>query len=422
MALLSFFNRSFRPEEPKSTRSMFFGNSGGTNITADTAMEVSPFYRGVIYISTQVAKLPAEVKDEDFNIVKNHHVRKLVKIKPNPEMNYMMFMLWLIQTSIIKGNAYCEIERNNAGMPIAIWPIPHHYVCPIRDQDDGSLWYRVANVQGRQRDVFVPAKNMFHLRNFHTLDGITGMSIVEYATEILGIAKGADKFSNSTFANGAHPSGVLEYPGKLSEEAEKRLLKSWKEQHGGRKTGGTAVLQEGAKYNPITSTMEDLQFIDTKKMSVKDIARFLGLPPSKLFDTDAATFNNIENSNLEVATDTLDAWVRNFEMECNDKLLNQSYKGYQVELDIYQIFRGDMETRGEYFNKMMQVSGINPNEIRKKEGLPSYEGGEKFYIANNNFAPIDRIDEIIDSQVKGKETDQQIAAAFNKRLENKKKN
>jgi HK97 family phage portal protein len=200
------------------------------------------------------------------------------------------------------------------------------------------------------------------------------------------------------------PSGTLEVPGQLSPEAYERLKTSWAANTGGKKTGSTAILEEGVKYSPISHDPQSLQFLESRKFTVLDIARFLGLPPTKLFDTQAATFSNIENSNLEVAVDTLDAWCRAFESEADIKLLNNQFGGRHSELDLYAIFRGDMSTRSEYFNRMMQMSAITPNEVREKEGMAPYPGGNRYYIANNNFAPVDRIDEVLDANIASKQS------------------
>ena len=195
------------------------------------------------------------------------------------------------------------------------------------------------------------------------------------------------------------PSGILTHPGRLSDEAYDRLKNDWKESHGGRKTGGTAILEEGVSYSPIAHTPDVMQFLESRKFNVIEIARFLGIPPTKLFDSDSAKFNNIEHANLEVATDTLDAWARNLESEADVKLLAGRKGGRFTELDLYAVFRGDMVTRSTYFKNMMSVGAMTPNEIREKEGMAGYDGGDRFYIATNNFSPSDRIDEIIDSQV-----------------------
>jgi HK97 family phage portal protein len=177
------------------------------------------------------------------------------------------------------------------------------------------------------------------------------------------------------------------------------VKQSWKENHSGRKSGGVAILEEGTKFNPTSMSPDVLQFLQSRQFNVLEIARFLGLPPTKLFDVTAATYSNQEQSNLEVATDTLDAWARALESEADVKLLNKQYGGRRSEMDLYAIFRGDMNTRANYFSKMMQVSSLSPNEIRMKEGLAPYEGGDRYFIAVNNYSPADRIDEIVDAQI-----------------------
>ena len=176
------------------------------------------------------------------------------------------------------------------------------------------------------------------------------------------------------------------------------MAQSWKESIGGRKTGSTAILEEGVVYTPISHSPNLLQFVETRKFGVIEIARFLGVPPIKLFDMDSAKYGNMEQVQLEVATDILDAWARNFESEIDVKLLKGRRAGYRCELDLYAVFRGDMSTRSTYFTKMMQSAAMTPNEIRTREGMSPYAEGDRFFIANNNFAPMDRLDEIVDKQ------------------------
>jgi hypothetical protein len=73
-------------------------------------------------------------------------------------------------------------------------------------------------------------------------------------------------------------------------------------------------------------------------------------------------------------------------------------------MDLYAVFRGDMTTRANYFSKMMQSAAITPNQIRVKEGMAPYTGGDRYFVAVNNYSPADRIDEIIDAQVAPKPT------------------
>lgn len=385
-------------KSPNVARRPFFYRSG-TVVDEEGSMRVAAFNRGIIYISTQIAKLPWDVKDRNNNIVENP-ISKLINLKPNPEMNAFFWRLVMVQQAIVQGNAYAEIERDGLGRAIALWPLDSRGMGVVRTSS-GQLVYQYSDPSGGT--VFLNPRDVFHLRNFHTMDGLVGQGVVAFGRDVLGIQIAADKMASGIFFNSGIPSGVLEHPGKLSDEAYARLKKSWDEQQGGRKSGSTSILEEGLKYTSINVQPDVLQFLESRQFGVLEIARFLGLPPTKLFDTAASTYSNVEQSNLEVATDTLDAWAANLEMEADVKLLNDRYDGKFTDIDLYSIFRGDMKTRSDYFKAMMSVAAMTPNQIRAREGMPGYgPKGDNYYVATNNFTPVDRMDEIIDADIKQK--------------------
>lgn len=368
---------------------------GKTLVNENAAMQVAAFNRGLIYISSQIAKLPWDVKDKDFNIVKGP-ISDLLNLAPNPEMNAFRFRLMMVQQSIIHGNSFAEIERNFAGQPIALWPLESDSMEIMRTRG-GQLVFRYSNPDGPTVDL--SPRDVFHLPNFHTKDGIVGQGIVSYGRDVLGIQIAADQMASGIFHNSGIPSGLLKHKGRLSDEAYKRLKESWDEQRSGKKTGTTAILEEDMTYEAVNIEPEALQFLQSRQFGVLEIARFLGVPPTKLFDVTAATYSNVENANLEVATDTLDSWATNLEMEADVKILNYRYGGRFTDIDLYSIFRGDMKTRSDYFKAMMGIGAMTPNQIRAREGLPPYEEGKNYYIATNNFTPVDRMDEVIDADI-----------------------
>jgi HK97 family phage portal protein len=362
-------------------------------------MQVAAFNRGIVYISTQVAKLPWDVKDAANNILPGG-VGNILGLAANPEMNSFRWRLFMIQQAIIHGNAYSEIERDGVGRVLALWPLVSQNMELVRSES-GQLVYKYWNIDGEV--VYMSPRDVFHLPNFHTKDGLVGQGVVSYGREVLGIQIAADGMASGIFHNSGIPSGILSHPGKLSDDAFKRLKESWAQQQGGRKSGSTSILEEGLKYEAVNTDPEALQFIQSRQFGILEIARFLGVPPTKLFDTTAATYSNVENANLEVATDTLDSWATNLEMEADVKLLNNRYGGRFSDINLYAIFRGDMKTRSDYFKSMMGISAMTPNQARNLEGLPGYgKEGDRYYIATNNFSPVDRLDEIIDADIEQK--------------------
>jgi len=408
MGVFSFFNKKsnkkkYEQSEPISPRNIY-NRSGGTVVGPNSSMKVSAFYSGVVYISTQVAKLPWYVKDVKNKKIYNS-IYNLLNLAPNLEIDAMDLKLFLVQSAIIFGNGYAEIVRNKMGQIVELWPILSTDVQATRFE--GQLVYRIVGGSSLHpgEDAYLRPQEIFHLKNFFTQDGFNGQGVVAYASEVLGIALGADRFANSLFANGGMPSGVLSAESSLSDTAAGRLKESWKTAHGGRKIGGTAVLEEGVKYTPISHDPQVLQFLESRQFSVLEIARFLRIPPTKLYDIQAAKFNNMEQENLSVATDILSSWTKRLEIQADIKLIANSTgsKRQHTDMDLNDLFRGDMDTRSQYFSRMMQNAAMTPNEIREAEGREPYNEGNEFYIATNNFSPISRMDEIIDSQIKSKD-------------------
>jgi HK97 family phage portal protein len=379
---------------------MFFG-SKNLYIDDDVAMTVAAFNSGVIYLATQMAKLPWLVKKSDKSIEESSKLAIKLNRNPNPETTAFCLRVTSMIEAIVTGNAYWEIERTVDGKIRNLWHIPASDVQPWRDQN-GRLWYRVTGgsaMNTAQGILMLRPEDVYHLRNFHMKDTITGLGVVDYAANALGVSAGADKFANSLFANGGLPSGTLEVTGKLSNDAHQRLKEGWDAATTGRKTATTVVLEEGTKYNPISLAPDVMQFIETRKFGVPEIARFLRVPPTKLYDLTQSTFNNIENENIAVANDTLDPWARNMENEADKKFLGNDYTRH-TEIDLFQVFRGDMETRSKFYNQMFGVGAMTPNQIRTLEGWSVYDEGNDYYIASNNFTPINRVDDVIDSQIK----------------------
>lgn len=405
-ALTRFWNRiTSAGRYITGPRSSFF-HRGVTTVNEDTSMKVAAFHRGLMYLTTQVAKLPWDVKDAENNILTGG-ISNLLNLCPNEEMTAFQFRLYIQSQAVLHGNGFAEIERNYLGTPINLWPLDSRKMEILRT-DTGKLVYKYWNEGGEPS--YMSPKDVFHIRNFYTKNGIVGQGLIAYGSEVLGIQIAADDMAAGLFHNSGIPSGTITHPGKISDEAYKRLKDSWRAEQGGKKTGSTSVLEEGMKYVPIEIDANMLQFLDSRKFGVLEIARFLNVPPTKLFDVTAATYSNVEQSNLEVATDILDAWAINFELEADVKLLNNRYAGRFTDMDLYSVFRGDMKARGDYYKTMMGIGAMTPNQIRIREGMTKYKEGENYYIATNNFTPVKFIEDLIKADIEGKKKSNQPPA------------
>lgn len=397
-----------RTDQPLVSSRRFMVNGKYTYVDEDTAMTIAAFHRGVTYVSTQLAKLPWNVKNSDKEIQEDHELNFLLNRSCSGDLETTAFLTkcYLVSSAIIKGNSYLEIEKNMSGKIVGLHPLLTEDVTPVRLYN-GKLGYYVSGSSGG--DVLLYPNEIYHLRNFHTKDGFTGQGVVNYASETLGISLGGNRFANALYSNAGMPSGAIETEGKLSKEAVERMRESWQSATSGRKTGSVVVLEEGTKFNPITFAPDVLQFIESRKFGIPEISRFLGVPPTKLYSQEQATYNNVEQDNLSVVNDTLSAWSANMENEGDLKFFNKDMS-FHTELDLFEIAKGDMDTRAAYYTKMMGMGGMSPNQVRKREGMSPYKEGDRYYIATNNFTPADKVDEVISGKTKADKSPLEEAA------------
>src|SRR5690606_21252998 len=211
--------------------------------------------------------------------------------------------------------------------------------CPERDMD-GRLYYEY--YPQNLPSVPLPARDVFHLRGLG-FDGIVGYSVVRLAAQSLGLAKAMEENAATFFGNGSKPGGMLKYPGKISEETREQTRREWVRLHGGPgRAHAVAVLDQGLDYSPIAMSNEDAQMIDSRKLSVTEMARWLRVPPHKLYDLERATFSNIEHMSIEFVTDALMPWVNRLEQEANIKLFGFGSQGRLfTKLNVKTLMRGD---------------------------------------------------------------------------------
>ncbi len=62
------------------------------------------------------------------------------------------------------------------------------------------------------------------------------------------------------------------------------------------------------------------------------------------------------------------------------------------------LLRGDLASRAAFYTAMRNIGGINGNEIRDREDMNSYEGGDIFTIQGANV-PIDQLRDFYSNKV-----------------------
>ncbi|MDJ0631093.1 MAG: phage portal protein [Rhodobacter sp.] len=370
------------------------GTAAGVSVTPDSAMRQGAVYACVRLISGAVANMPLDLKqrvDENTRIERNDlPLANVLRRKPNGWQKAAMFRRMLTAHLVLRGNAYAQIVRGIGGRVIALHPMHPDRVEP-KQRDDLSLIYKYTRRDGGR--VTFKQGEILHLVGL-SLDGVTGVSVITYAREAIGLSQTQERHGATTFKNAARPSIVLTHPGQLGKEGLENLRTSVDQYRaGGESEGKALILEEDMKADQMQMTAEDAQWIESRKFSRSDIAMFFGVPPHMIGDTDKSTSwgTGIENMGIGFTTYTLEDYLTTWEQGIDVDLVTDP--SVFAKFNRNALLRGDSKSRQGYYTAMLQWGVMSPNEIRALEDQNPREGGDIYYPPPNTAGKPDPDDE-----------------------------
>jgi len=354
---------------------MFDGSASKTGIaiTEDSAMRLSAVFGAVRVISETIASLPWMVKQDFEGNTRNaaaHPINQLIH-SPNGIMTDFNFRETCQAHLCLHGNAFIAIKRNEAGQPIKLIPV-HPDRVQVKVYKD-EKFYTIDDGKETFDDT-----EMIHILGL-SFDGIVGKSVIEAARESIGLGLAADQFGGSFFGNGANVSAVLTHPGRLSDEAYKRLMASWQRRYSGLDNAHkTAILEEGMNLTKVSISPSESQFLETRQFGVVDIARFFRIPLAYLGSLEnSSTRANIEEQGIQFQRNTILPWVKRWEAEFNRKLFPNG-NDYYIRFNMDGLLRGDITSRYSSYATARQWGWLSVNDIRKFEGLDNIDNGDTY--------------------------------------------
>jgi len=348
------------------------------------ALRSSAVWACVNIISKAVASLPAHVllkTPAGSDIALTHPLFSLLTRAPNPMMTLQQWLQPTMLHLLLYGNAFTFIDRQD-GEIIGLWPLLPTRMRMLYTANQ-VLEYSYINWRG-QATTYTLGDNLIHFRLF-SLDGYMGLSVLQYQAMTLDFQDSSATFALNLYKQGGRPSGVLEYPGQLQPLQADKIRASWKQRHAGVDNAGeVAILENGAKYSAIMIPPEQLQFIDTQKFSVEQIARIFGVAPHLIGAANQPTYASVEQQSMEFVRYTLAPYVHALETSIDSALLEQPYF-YRLNMNAFE--RGDIRSRYAAYATGRQWGWLSVNDVRTLEDLNSVGDQGDAYLQPLNMAP-----------------------------------
>lgn len=377
----------------------------GTDTNESLARKLSAVDRCIEILSDSMGKLPSFVMDSRTRERVDLPLLQLLNVRPNEAMSPFVAKKVVETSRLVTGNGYEWILRSpRTGRITEIIPVPGELVEPWRDQS-GRVWYTVTHPWTGE-PMRLPQEDICHYKAA-SRDGLKGVGVLRRASEVIASSLAAQQYERAYYENGGQPSGVLRTESDLGGYAEDpegkpltrsdgswitrkdQLRSEWEKVHAGpNNSHRVAILDFGLDYKPLSVSNQDAQFIESREVSVRDIARYFGVPLYKLQEGKQAYGSNEQNA-IEYVVGTLHPNVSQYEEERTWKLLTRSQvdAGLEVRINMMAELRGDTSARGQWYKDMMQEGPFSVNDVRALEDMPDVPGGDE-RRASLNYVPL----------------------------------
>mgnify|MGYP003650951318 CR=1 FL=1 len=366
----------------------------GKTISPDNAMESPTVYACVRLISQTLARMPWQVLRNSADGASNdvtHPVYQLLNGEANEDMTSFVFREAQISDCLLYGNSFAYISRSASGLPIGLERLRPDLCYLQRDPQNQPFYKYWSGKAGEGASADIINRTFRPYDILHVVgpgaDGILGEAPIHRMRDLIGMELELQEFTSRFFSQNCRPAGVLSMPGRLSAEGANRLREAFNRVHSGAQGAGKiAILEEGLRFEAISTNAKDSDLDSMKKFCRQQIAAAFNVPSHRVGDNDGVSYSSAEQANAVFVQSTLAGWAARLEQEVNRKLLKRG-DDVTTRISFDDLLRGDMSTRFQAFAIAVTNGILTPNEIRQREGLPAVEGGDHIRLPLNTSTP-----------------------------------
>jgi HK97 family phage portal protein len=283
---------------------------------------------------------------------------------------------------LLHGNAFVQILTDAEGAPAALYPLRPERVTVEADAAGWPIAYGYKAGEARTR---LPARDglgrpsLVHLKAMHPLDDHYGLGCLGAAAGAVAIHNAATRWNKALLDNAARPSGALLFDGGdgavLSADQFERLRSEMEAGFQGAANAGRPMLLEGGlKWQAMSLTPADMDFVGLKAAAAREIALAFGVPPMLLGLPGDATYANYREANRALWRLTL--------LPLADKILSGIagalsawWPGVKLALDTDQV-TALAEDRERLWAQVTAADFLSADEKREMLGFGPAGGGD----------------------------------------------
>ncbi len=364
--------------------------------SADAAMKIASVYRAVHLIAEGIAVMPLSIKR--FNAAKGVYqpfrmgraaerngvmLDYLINCKPNDRISgYDLKYLTVVQI-LLHGNSLWVPKYDGQGE-----------MCEIACIEPGSWSYNALTQEYIVNDMWqgvfgtYQPHQVYHFKNLHESSVGLGISTIAWARQTMETVATADKETQKRFATGGRFKAFLTNDTSVRGfgEYEDEQMQALSEKVNSSINAGTDItyIPGDAKIQPFSMSSADLEFLSSRVFGVREIARFFGVPLSKLMEPTNANYKSVEMEQMDFYAEALQPMATKIAAEILAKEVTpETYRWLKVEWNKDPLFEMDRTGQIAWNKGRLETGQSTVNELRKESDKEPVKGGDEVYLSCN---------------------------------------
>ena len=207
---------------------------------------------------------------------------------------------------LLHGNAFVQVLQDGPGRAAELFALRPERVSVEADAGGWPVAYRYRVGEARSRIAAVDPlgrPGLVHLKAMHPLDDHYGLGCLGAAAAAVAVHNQATRWNKALLDNAARPSGALVYdPGEagaaLSPDQFERLRAEMEASFSGAGNARRPLLLEGGlRWQAMSLTPADMDFVGLKAAAAREIALAFGVPSMLLGLPGDAAYANYREAN-----------------------------------------------------------------------------------------------------------------------------
>lgn len=353
-------------------------------------------FKCISSIANAVADIPIIIKIngteiEDPEHSKNRTARAIMR--PNPKQSYESFMQAAISHRLISGNTYFHLLDGKVSRELVGLELFRPDRVTIETDGKGlpiAFMYSMnGTIYTYPIDQLTSLSEVLQVKTFHPLDDLYGLSPISAAAMSIDQHNESSEWNKSLLENSSRPAALLtlndrgdnapvlglEQMRDINNLIEERLS-------GAQNAGRTVAINYDMKYQTISLSPIDMDWLNGRAASARDICLAFNYPSILLGYPEASTYNNVSEAKLALYEETVIPLANTVLGELTNWLSLQLGQEIEIDLDLDKVsaLQSRRQTARENARNDMTAGLITVNEAREEINYEPVKGGDEILV------------------------------------------